>query len=128
MPAFGTQPSVAARDKAGMLTFQRLDVYQRAIEFLALASEIVEDLPRGHAERANQLIEAAESVVRNIAEGAGRWSAQDSAKHYKIARGEAMECAGSLDVLRLRKLITPDRYERGIKLLEAEVAMLTKMI
>ncbi len=111
-----------------MLSFQRLDVYQRAIEFLALASEIVEDLPRGHAERANQLIEAAESVVRNIAEGAGRWSTQDSAKHYEIARGEAMECAGSLDVLRLRKLITPERYDRGIQLLEAEVAMLTKMI
>jgi len=128
VPAYRTQPTVAARDNAGMLSFQRLDVYQRAIEFLALASEIVEDLPRGHAERANQLIEAAESVVRNIAEGAGRWSPQDSAKHYKIARGEAMECAGSLDVLRLRKLIPPDRYEHGIKLLEAEVAMLTKMI
>jgi hypothetical protein len=39
-----------------------------------------------------------------------------------------MECAGSLDVLRLRKLITPERYDRGIQLLEAEVAMLTKMI
>ena len=27
-----------------MLSFQRLDVYQRAIEFVALASEIVEEL------------------------------------------------------------------------------------
>ena len=111
-----------------MLSFQRLDVYQRAIEFLALASEIVEDLPRGHAERADQLLRAAESVVRNIAEGAGRWSEADSAKHYKIARGEAMESAASLDVLRLRRLVTSDRYERGIKLLEAVVAMLSKMI
>ena len=111
-----------------MLSFQRLDVYQRAIEFLALASEIVEDLPRGHAERADQLLRAAESVVRNIAEGAGRWSGADSAKHYKIARGEAMESAASLDVLRLRRLVTSERYERGIKLLEAVVAMLSKMI
>jgi four helix bundle protein len=55
-----------------MLTFQRLDVYQRAIELLAVVSEIIEDLPRGHAERADQLIRAAESIVRNIAEGAGR--------------------------------------------------------
>ena len=110
-----------------MLTFQRLDVYQRAIEFLALASEIVEELPRGHAERADQLIRAAESVVRNIAEGAGRWSHQDSAKHHEIARGEAMECAASLDVMRLRKLIPAERYDRGIQLLEGVVAMLTKM-
>ena len=57
-----------------MLSFQRLDVYQRAIEFLALVYDIVDALPRGHADRADQLTRAAESVVRNIAEGAGRWS------------------------------------------------------
>src|SRR5678815_1898815 len=101
----------------GMLSFQRLDVYQRAIEFLALVIDIVSDLPKGHSERADQLIRAAESVIRNIAEGAGRWSRQDGAKHYKIARGEAMECAASLDVMRLRKLAPPDRCERGVRLL-----------
>ena len=77
---------------ASMLSFQRLDVYQRAIEFLALVYEIVGELPRGNADRADQLTRAAESVVRNIAEGAGRWSDADSANRYKIARGEAMEC------------------------------------
>ena len=66
--------------------------------------------------------------MRNNAEGAGRWSGADSAKHYKIARGEAMECAASLDVLRLRELIGAQSYEEGIRLLEAVVAMLTKMI
>jgi four helix bundle protein len=73
------------------------------------------------------LVRAAESVVRNIAEGAGRWSAADTAKHYKIARGEAMECAASLDVLKLRKVIATQPYEQGIRLLECVVAMLTKM-
>jgi len=110
-----------------VLSFQRLDVYQRAIEFLALATEIIEDLPRGHAERADQLIRAAESVVRNIAEGAGRWTPRDSGKHFRIARGEAMECAASLDVLLLRKLVLAARYDRAIGLLERIVAMLTKM-
>lgn len=111
-----------------MLSFQRLDVYQRAIEFLALAYEVIDRLPKGHAERADQLARAAESVVRNIAEGAGRWSGADSAKHYKIARGEAMECAASLDVLKVRKLVVEPSYSDGIRLLEAVVAMLTKMI
>ena len=111
-----------------MLSFQRLEVYQRAIEFLALVYDIVNDLPKGHAERRDQLVRAAEAVIRNIAEGAGRWSPADSAKHYRIARGEAMECAGSLDVLKLAKLVSADRYNRGIQLLESEVAMLTKML
>ena len=73
------------------------------------------------------MIRAAESVVRTIAEGAGRWSQADGAKHYKIARGEAMESASSLDVLKLRELVKTERYERGIELLEGVVAMLTKM-
>jgi four helix bundle protein len=111
-----------------MLSFQRLDVYQRAIEFLALAIEIVEALPRGHAQRGEQLINSAESTVRNIAEGAGRWSQLDSAKHYQIARGEAMESASSLDVFQVRKLVAPEHYQRGIQLLEGVVGMLTKMI
>ena len=111
-----------------MLSFQRLDVYQRAIELLALVYEIVADLPRGNADRADQLVRAAESVVRDIAEGAGRWSEADCANRYKIARGEAMECAASLDVMRLRKLVSDMRYERGIHLLEGVVAMLTKMV
>lgn len=111
-----------------MLNFQRLDVYQRAIEFLSLTYEIVDALPRGNAERADQLVRAAESVVRNIAEGAGRWSIGDSANRYKIARGEAMECAASLDVLKLRRLVSAAKYEHGIQLLGAVVSMLTKMV
>ena len=111
-----------------MLSFQRLDVYQRAIEFLALVYDVVDELPRGHADRADQLTRAAESVVRNIAEGAGRWSEADSANRYKIARGEAMECAACLDVMKLRKVITDPQYARGGQLLEGVVAMLTKML
>jgi four helix bundle protein len=111
-----------------MLSFQRLDVYQRAIEFLALVYDIVGALPRGNADRADQLTRAAESVVRNIAEGAGRWSAADSASRYKIARGEAMECAASLDVMKLKRVISEDHYQRGVQLLEGVVAMLTKMV
>jgi four helix bundle protein len=72
-----------------MLSFQPLDVYQRAIEW-------------------------------------GRWSEADMANRYKIARGEAMECAASLDVMRLRKLINDARYARGSQLIEGVIAMLTK--
>lgn len=111
-----------------MLSFQRLDVYQRAIELLSLVCDVVAELPRGHAERADQLNRAAEAIIRNIAEGAGRWSPADSAKHYKIARGEAMECAASLDVMRLRGVLSDSHYERGNSLLHAIVSMLTKML
>jgi four helix bundle protein len=111
-----------------MLSFQKLDVYQAAIEFLALALEIIRKLPRGHADLADQLKRSARSTPQNIAEGAGRSSRADKAKHYTIARGEAMESASTLDVLNVSHLIDPENYTRGIELLERVVSMLTKML
>jgi len=57
-----------------------------------------------------------------------RWSQADTAKHYKIARGEAMERAASRDVMKLREAVSMQRYEHGIRLLASVVAMLTKRV
>ncbi|MCU0690085.1 MAG: four helix bundle protein [Polyangiaceae bacterium] len=73
-PPLVRNSSSAAPDTIGLLSSQRLDVCPRAIEFPAFAYDIVVQPPKGHADRADQLVRAAESVVRNIAQGAGRWS------------------------------------------------------
>ena len=111
-----------------MLSFQRLDVYKAAIDFLALALEIIRALPRGHADLADQLRRSAQSTPQNIAEGAGRASRADKAKHGAMARAEAMESACTLDVMRVENIIDPKRYERGVELIERVVSMLTKML
>ena len=111
-----------------MLHFQKLDVYQCSIDFLALAHRVLQLPPKGHAELADQLRRAAQSVPQNIAEGCGRRSRADKARHYAIARGSAMECASHLDVTRVDQLIDAELYDRGIELLERTVAMLTKLI
>jgi four helix bundle protein len=54
-----------------MLSFQKLRVYQRSIEVLALVMDVAAELPKRHAELADQLVRAAQSQPRNIAEGAG---------------------------------------------------------
>jgi four helix bundle protein len=115
-------------DSSSMLHFQKLDVYQRSIEFLALAHRIRERLPKGHADLADQFRRAVQSVPQNIAEGCGRTTRADKAKHYTIARGSAMESASHLDVMRVDELVDPELYARGIELLERIVAMLTKLI
>ena len=111
-----------------MLSFQKLNVYQRSIEFLALTMEVLGNLPKGHSELADQLLRAAQSQPRNIAEGAGRRTAVDQARFYTHARGSAMEAAAALDTMRVMKLVADTTYSRGMELLEAIVAMLTKMI
>ena len=88
-------------DTRGMLSFQKLDVYQCSIEFLALARRILQSVPKGHSDLVDQLRSSAQSIVQNIAEGAGRAGRADKARHYAIARGSAMESAGHLDVMKI---------------------------
>ena len=110
-----------------MLSFQKLDVYRCAIEFLALSATVLQGLPRGHAALADQLRRAALSVPLNIAEAAGRVSAADGARHYAIARGSAMECAAIMDALLVLGAIAAREHQRAMDLIAREVAMLTKL-
>jgi four helix bundle protein len=110
-----------------MLSFQRMDVYQRAVDFVALTVDIVTVVPRGHAALTDQLKRAAFSVPLNIAEAAGRVSGPDASRHYAIARGSAMECAAVLDVLHAMHTLDDTKYERALELLQRIVAMLTKL-
>jgi four helix bundle protein len=110
-----------------MLAFQKLDVYQRAAEFLAFSGTLCAEVPRGNAPLLDQLRRAATSVTLNIAEGCGRITVADRARTYSIARGSAMECAAVLDALKLLNVLDEAKYHRGIALVERVVAMLTRM-
>jgi four helix bundle protein len=126
--ATATNTTSAAFDRyPSMLSFQKLDVYRCSIDFVAITVEIAKAIHRGHAELRDQLRRAALSVPLNIAEGAGRASDADAARHFAIARGSAMECAAVLDVIRALGDLEEGRYRRAVELLARVVAMLTKL-
>jgi len=110
-----------------MLSFQKLDVYRCAIEFLALTAPTAEQIPRENATLLDQLRRAASSISLNIAEAAGRTGQADAARTYAIARGSAMECAAVLDALLVLKVIDASTKQRGDELLERIVGMLTRL-
>jgi len=110
-----------------MFNFEKLDVYQRAIEFLALSSTIVDGFPRGSGALADQLKRAALSVPLNIAESQGRASEGESARAYAIARGSAMECAAIIHAARVLGVVDQDKADRARDLLIRIVQMLTKL-
>ena len=75
---------------------ERLDAYQVAIDFVALANDLVEHIPRGRGHLADQLQRASLSVPLNIAEGAGEFSPKDKNRFYRMALRSATECAAIL--------------------------------
>ena len=110
-----------------MLDYERLDVYQCSLQFSALSFQILERLPRGHGELADQLKRATISIPLNIAEGAGKPTNRERARFHSIARGSAMECGAIVDILRLQGLAQPDAVAQAKPLLVRLVSMLTKM-
>ena len=109
-----------------MFDYERLDVYQCALQYVALAFEIVNQLPRGHSAVADQMRRATMSIPLNIAEAAGKTTHKDRCRYHSIARGSAMECSAIIDIIRLLGLAT-DKTEEARALLIRIVSMLSKM-
>ena len=110
-----------------VLDHEKLNVYQVAIEFVLLADEMIEHLPRGRAYLSDQLQRAALSIPLNIAEGAGEYATDEKARFYRMAKRSATECAGILDVCQCLQLVEEERHTKGRELLIRIVSMLVKM-
>ena len=114
-------------EKRVLLDHEKLTVYQVAIEFVILADDIIEHLPRGRAYLSDQLQRAALSIPLNIAEGAGEYAVDEKSRFYRMAKRSATECAGVLDVCQRLHLVDENRYIKGRELLIGIVSMLIKM-
>ena len=110
-----------------MMSYEKLDVYHVAMEFLGVAMEIIKHLPAGNSDLADQLRRSAQSSPQNIGEGAGKRTPADCRKYFDNARGSAMECGVHLDICAASNLADIVLIQRGKQLLEREVAMLTRL-
>ena len=110
-----------------MLHYEKLDVYQVSIQFVAVAVALSGQLPKGYASLADQLRRAAWSIPLNIAEGVGKPSPSDQARFHAIARGSAMECGAILDVARVLQVSSPQELMSAKELIVRMVEMLTKL-
>lgn len=110
-----------------MLSHEKLDVYQRSVQFLALATKLIAELPKGNAVLRDQLKRASLSIPLNIAEASGRTGCADNAKYFGIARGSALECGAILDACRILNVADKGLLEEGKHLITAVVAMLSKL-
>jgi four helix bundle protein len=107
------------------LDHERLDVYRAALEFLPLALRLI---PRqGERNLLDQLERAGQSIVLNVAEGAGRHSRLEKRRFYEIAKGSATECAAILDILRARGLGSLEDHAAARDLVVRITQMLSRL-
>jgi len=92
-------------------SLHRFDAYMLALQF---RRTVVRWLPLRRAELSDQLDRASISVPLNIAEGAGRSTPRERARHYTIARGSAGECLACLDLLDLELAAPPTAEGRAL--------------
>jgi four helix bundle protein len=104
--------------------FEKLDVYQMAVDWGETVFELTEELPRGQSALADQFKRAAMSISLNIAEGNGRWHSKERKNFFLIARGSVFECVPLLELCRRRKWIADDYA----KVLKEELEILAKML
>lgn len=99
-----------------------------AIESVAIADGIVENLPRGRAYLTGQLHSSATSIPLDMADGAGEFNRKDKARFYRMALRSATECATTLDVCHCLNLLEAERRDPGRDLLLRTVSMLTQTL
>src|ERR1041385_3075248 len=102
---------------------EKFFAYQRSIEFVGWASQLLEELPPKLAV-CDQLDRASTSVPLNIAEGNAKFTAPDRCRYWDTARGSALECAACLDVLVAKRKSSMDRTQEGKRLLSETVSLL----
>jgi four helix bundle protein len=88
--------------KNEIFSFQKLIVWQKAIEFSELVIKVIDKIkaPRNHFRLIEQLESASTSVAMNIAEGKGRQTTKEFIQFLFIARGSLFEVITLLIILK----------------------------
>ncbi len=108
--------------------FEKLEVYQLALELRPLVAKIAPQLPRGYGDLRHHATRSERSIRLNIAEGAGKHRPGGKAERFRTARGSANECAAALDEVRRDRLADPATVRQALELCHRLIAMLSRLI
>jgi len=109
-----------------MFNFEKLETWQKAINFADLVYEVTRGFPS--EERfglTNQMRRAAVSISSNIAEGAARNSANDYARFLEIAAGSLFEVVSQSFIGQRQGFLSKSDFERVYSAAEEQGKMLS---
>lgn len=109
-----------------MFNFEKLDVWQEAIQFADLVYELTGDFPdQERIGLTNQMRRAPVSVSSNIAEGSSRVSRTDFARFVEIATGSLIDVVSQTTIALRRKMIARSDYSEIYAAAEKQSKMLS---
>ena len=122
----------ATRRSSMVYKFQKLEIYQLALEYIGLIYELAERLPRSEDfNLKSQIIRAATSIALNVAEGSTSQSDPEQSRFLGIALRSFIETVACQDIIELKKYATSDELrpsrELGAKLF-AKVQSMKKFL
>jgi four helix bundle protein len=101
-------------------------VYQRCLELMETAREVIEQLPRGFSFLADQLRRNTSSPAHNFAEGYYQDSAKQQRRFFGYAMQSAREASASFDTAHAFRAANPELIARGKQQALEIVKMLSK--
>ncbi len=109
-----------------MFNFEKLDVWQEAIEFADFVYSVTRTFPDD--ERfglTNQMRRAAVSISSNIAEGSSRSSRPDYARFIELATGSLYEVVSQSTISKRQGFLLEEEYARLYAAAEKQSRMLS---
>ena len=89
--------------------FEKLDVWNMAVDLAEYVLELLEKLPQNkHVRLISQMESAAVSVSQNIAEGEGRQYKKEFIQFLHVAQGSVYEVVTLNEIFRRRKLFSEE--------------------
>jgi four helix bundle protein len=110
-----------------MFDHEKLRVYQEALQFAAQV-EIILDRAKKFSSLHELLDRARASILLNIAEGNGRFTAPDRCRFFDTTRGSALECAACLDLFAIKNIVSKSELEQSKASLSKIISMLVGLI
>lgn len=108
-----------------MEKFRTLHVYQKALEFTKVARKTTKSFPKDELfGLISQFRRASDSIVLNIAEGAGNSSKKEFARFLDFSIRSGFECIGCLDIAIANDYINKENYEQLLSAVNEIIAML----
>ena len=93
--------------------FEKLSVYQKALDFIHKVFGIYKELPKEFTYTVgDNLVRASISIANNLAEGSGKKFKKEKARYYTTSLDSARECISVFNILRRENLIEESAYQR----------------